>query len=160
MLIAKPIKIQIAHGNETEVRVTILMSVEKCAEQLNISLSQNQAVTLSDDLIEVYSHDSVEDITECLKNGRRGEYGFGHNSRNSLNMILIREWMSLHLEDKAIEREKVNKKSKMSNKEPLQNVDYEEYKIRSEKEDKEKKEEKQGSEEFNNFKAKYLRDRK
>jgi len=132
------------------------MAVEKCAEQLNISMSQNQASTLSDDLIDVYSHDSVEDITECLKNGRRGEYGFGHNSRNSLNMILIREWMSLHLEKKAIEREKENKKNKIENNEPLEIVDYEAYKIRTKKEDKEKKDKKQGSEEYNNFKHDWL----
>jgi len=123
-------------------------------------MSEIQVVTLCEDLVDTYTYDSIEDVRECLKNGRRGVYGFGHNSRNSLNMILIREWMSLYLDKKAIEREKVNKKSKMSNKEPLQEVDYEAYKIRSEKEAKEKKEEKQGSEEFNNFKAKYLRDRK
>jgi len=127
---------------------------------LNISMSDNQVLTLCEDLVDTYTYDSIEDVRECLKNGRRGVYGFGHNSRNSFTMILIREWMSLHLEDKAIEREKVNKKSKMSTKEPLQEVDYEAYKIRSEKEAKEKKEEKPGSEEFNKFKAQYLRDRK
>jgi len=156
LLTCKTIASQIQAHGDVSVLTEIRLSVEKCALALNITMSEIQVVTLCEDLVDTYTYDSIEDVRECLKNGRRGLYGFGHNSRNSLNMILIREWMSFHLENKAIEREKVNDKSKMSNKEPLQEVDYAAYQIRKSKEDEEKKEEKQGSEQYNNFKLKYL----
>lgn len=78
-------------------------------------MSNNQVLTLCNDIMDSYPTESIEDVRECLKNGRRGVYGFGMNSRSSLNMILFREWMTNHLEIKAELRtkrhEEKNKKS-------------------------------------------------
>lgn len=150
---------QIKEHGKQNVLTEISISIRTCALALNITLSEIQLVTLCNDVIDVYHHDSIEDVRECLKMGRRGVYGFGHNSRNSLNMILISEWMQKHLEKKAIEREKLHKKN-MITKEPLQNVDYKAYHIRMEQEAKEKKEDNKQDEQYNNFKHNYLNNQK
>lgn len=90
-----------------------------------------QAAVLSKDVLDKYHYDSIEDVREALKKGRRGTYGFGHNSRSSLNMILISEWMEKHLEEKAEAREKMISEIQ-SPTEPLEIVDYEAYKERVE----------------------------
>ena len=154
----KNISLQVKEHGELAVLTEVRLYVEKCAMALNIQMSQIQVVTLCEDLIDTYSHDSIEDLRECLKSGRTGAYGFGHNSRNSLNMILIREWMAAHLEKKAIEREKHHQKTKIL-KQPIEDIDYEAYKIRAKKEDAEKKEAKRGSEDYQKLRAEYLMNR-
>lgn len=106
LLKCKPIMEQIAAHGEGPVKAKVRMAVEKCAIGLNIELSDAQVVVLCEDLIDTYSHDSIEDILECLKKGRRGVYGFGHNRRDTLNMVLIREWMQAHLAEKWEQRER------------------------------------------------------
>lgn len=142
------------HG-DVAVLTEISLSVEMCAMALNISMSNIQLVTLCNDIMESYPHDSIEDVRECFKNARRGMYGFGMNSRNSLNMILVREWMSLHLESKASARYQNHMKSKVD-KQFLEKVDYEAYKIRVKKEDGVKKSESDKDREYNQYKAKFL----
>jgi hypothetical protein len=159
LLKCKTIASQIIKVGVEHVLIEIRLSVQKCAMALNISMSDNQVVTLCEDLMDTYTYDSIEDVRECLKDGRQGKYGFGHNSRNSLNMVLITEWMSFHLEKKEIERRKADKNSYTTSKKELPKVDYKAYQIRMEKEDREKHKEKQGSEEYNDFKLKYLSDR-
>ncbi len=89
------------------VLMEIRLYVEKCANALNIKMNDGQVSTLCEDLMETYKHDSLEDLRECLKAGRRGEYGFGHEQRNSLNMLIVRQWMGKHLEKKSLARENV-----------------------------------------------------
>lgn len=93
------------HGEELVID-KIKLSLNKCALGLNINLQPESYETLAADILEVYQYDSVEDVIQCLKKGRQGKYGFGHNNRQSITMILIKEWMALHLEEKAIAREK------------------------------------------------------
>lgn len=93
-------------SGEREVLSTLRISLEKCSISLGMELTDQTCAILCEDIFEKYKYDSVEDIVECLKKARRGYYGFGHNSRKSLNMVLISEWMAKHLEEKAIEREK------------------------------------------------------
>ena len=64
---------------------------------------------MADDLIDQYKTDSLEDIREALKKGRRGHYG---NNYGKLNMIVISGWMKLHLEEKAKAREAQIQKQK------------------------------------------------
>lgn len=106
LLKCRPIVQQIATYGEGPVKAKVRMAVEKCAIGLNIELSDAQVVVLCEDLIDTYSHDSIEDVLECLKKGRRGVYGFGHNRRDTLNMVLIREWMGQHLSEKWEQRER------------------------------------------------------
>ena len=76
---------------------------------LNIDLSNEQLQILTEDIIEVYKWDSIEDIQICLRNGRQGKYG---TTYNKLNMIVINDWMGKHLEEKAIAREHQYKEHK------------------------------------------------
>ncbi len=80
----------------------------------NLIDNKNRLETLSEDLIETYYYDSLEDIRECLKKGRRGEYGFGHHKRGYVTMLLLREWMGKHLDQKAQIREKEIEKQKVN----------------------------------------------
>lgn len=84
-----------------------------------------------------------------------GVYGFGHNSRSSLNMVLISEWMEKTLETKIDEREKEHKKMKGSDKDELPNIDYNEYKKRLNAEKEEIKEIDAKERAYREFKFKY-----
>ena len=112
------------------VKLEIVISIQKCSVGLGIQMSEMQMSILADDLMDVYKLDSVEDIIQCLKKGRSGKYGFGHNSRQSLNMMVLREWMAKHLDEKGEAREKELSKHKDHNDDDLGLVDYEAYKSR------------------------------
>ena len=58
---------------------------------------------MTEDLVDKYKYDSIEDIQQALKKGRRGDYG---RIYGKINMIVISEWMEKHLELKidAMER--------------------------------------------------------
>lgn len=102
LLNAKPINEQILKFGRNDVDNEISKSVTKCAIGLEIELSNHVLQILIEDIVDKYKFDSIEDIQECLKKGRRGHYG---TTYNKLNMIVISDWMSKHLEEKAIERE-------------------------------------------------------
>ncbi|MGH1436579.1 MAG: hypothetical protein ACRBG0_19205 [Lewinella sp.] len=87
----------------------VMRFVSKCATQLNISASAEFIETLSEDIIDVYKYDSLEDIAECLKKGRQGRYGINYGK---LNMVVIQEWMAKHLEEKYRAREAAHENSK------------------------------------------------
>ena len=94
-------------------------------------MTEGQAVVLSRDLFERYYFDSLEDIREALKKGRMGVYGFGHNSRTSLNMVLIAEWMALQLEEKSKARETLLQNQKSTRGlEEIDELDYDAYRER------------------------------
>ena len=127
LLRTRPVQLQVKeHGREL-ILTMIRVSVEKCADSLGIKISDSQVVTLCNDLIDVYTHDSVEDIQQCLKKGRQGLYGFGHNKRDSLTMPLIREWMAQHLEEKAAERERIISDRKYNEAMPVTDEKAREY---------------------------------
>lgn len=107
-----------AHGTDIVI-VSIRVALEKCAAGLGINLSPHQMSMLCSDLIDVYSYDSIEDIQQCLKKARQGKYGFGHHKRDMITMSLIREWMAEHLDEKAIEREKIIQGRKYKESEPV-----------------------------------------
>lgn len=109
----KPIReMSKAHG-EDAVKGTITKAVIKCAMCLGIDMPFNLAVTLSEDIMDVYPYDSVESVLTALKNGRQGMYGFGMNNRKTLNMVLIRDWMEKTLDEIAKARqEEQNEKFK------------------------------------------------
>jgi hypothetical protein len=137
LLKCKPILSQIKEVGKNSVLTHIRVGVEKCAMALGINLTDSQVSTLCQDIIDRYVQDSIEDVIECLKKGRMGFYGFGHNTRASLNMLVISEWMNQHLEGKANLRERELSKYKAKS-DPLDDVDYESYKIRAQVEIKQK----------------------
>lgn len=146
------------------VQITIKKAVTKCCAGLNIHMDPGLIDLLVEDLVDVYKYDSVEDIIECLKKGRQGKYGFGHNSRSALTMILIGEWMAKHLEEKAIAREKElqNQKKKdvpeiIKNKEGNEIDMYEAYRRRQAGEKKKEKLTNEQENEFQRLRLEYLK---
>lgn len=141
-LINPPIKsILNEHGLEMVLNV-VKLSIAKCTEALQINLSDTQKETLAEDLIEVYEWDSIEDIQEALKRGRQGEFGASYKQ---LNMIVVREWMRVILDEKAALREKAKQNEKKEEKkEPIQQSKQEYYDnyLRVEREKKEAKKKK------------------
>ncbi len=109
LLKAIPISQQIVKFGRHEVENQVSASIMKCATGLGIQLSGVESKILIEDIIDKYKFDSIEDVQQCLKNGRRGNYG---PTYNKLNMIIISDWMAKHLEEKAIARERKLEKIK------------------------------------------------
>ncbi|TNE74957.1 hypothetical protein EP331_00260 [bacterium] len=100
--------LQIKDHGELSVLNYVKANLLKLSTAIGDNLDQDYSrlEMIAEDLIELYHYDSIEDIRECLKKGRRGDYGFGHHKRGYVTMLLLREWMEKHLEEKAIIREK------------------------------------------------------
>lgn len=158
LLNCKVMRSQVLAVGKESVLTEIRLSVEKCAMALNIKMTDSQVIILCQDILSKYNTESIEDVRECFKKGRLGYYGFGMNSRNSLNMIILSEWMELHLIEKSKAREEHQRKLKISKKK-LDNVDYEAYKIRMKEEDKKEKPESKNDEGYNKFKNEWIRSR-
>ena len=158
LLKAKPINEQILKFGRNDVNLEIAKYVNKCLTGLDIELPNDKIQILIEDIVEVYKFDSIEDIKICLKNGRQGKYG---KTYGKLNMIIIQEWMSIHLDRKAAARESANSTAKHDFK------DREEYenavKVGSNK-NQEKKERKKAERydeiSYEEFKANYEDDAK
>jgi len=136
----------------------ISKSITKCCQALGIEIAEETILMLADDILEVYRYESIEDVIYCLKKGRQGFYGFGHNKRGSLNMIVIRDWMALMLDEKASAREKKLAKEKTDIPE-IVDVDYDRFK-ENWKLRKNKKSEGQREVDYHNYKQNYLNEKK
>ncbi len=101
LLKAKPIINQITKFGRQSVNLEIAKYVNKCVKGLNIEIDNLSLQILIEDIVDVYKYDSIEDIQVCLKNGRQGKYG---KTYNKLNMVVFSEWMSKHLEQKAMDK--------------------------------------------------------
>lgn len=123
-LINPPLVVLLKEKGESPVIGLIIASIKKCAEALQIGLTDTQIETLAEDLIDVYKYDALEDIIEAFKRGRQGAFGATYKQ---LNMIVVREWMAVILEEKAELREKAKEREKKADKEPLPKVDYNAY---------------------------------
>lgn len=127
LLKCKPMFLQIKEHSDKAVKNKVAGFLIKCSSQLGLTYEPNFIETLAEDVIDKFKYESLEDIAECLKKGRQGDYG---TSYNKLTMIVISDWMAKHLEDKAINREKLIKQKYQTTKEPLKVVDYEKFKAR------------------------------
>ena len=128
ILKAKPIFLQVNEHSEKHVKQIIATWLLKLSSSIGDTLHNDadRLTTLVEDLMDVYSYDSLEDVRECFKKGRRGEYGFGHHKRGFITMLLLREWMSRHLEEKAVIREKEIARKKVDIKE-VENFDAKKF---------------------------------
>ena len=108
LLKCKPIAEVSREVSEEAVKMTIAQALLKCSAAMNIQMPQASIEVISEDIIEKYKYESVEDIVECLKKGRRGDYATDKDSKayGKLNMEVIAIWMSKHLDAKYQEREK------------------------------------------------------
>lgn len=120
-------KYQSAQHGHGQVLGVIAKAVEDAKTALNIQMSPRQIEMLVDDLYDVYQNESIEEVITCLKKGRQGKFGFGHNNRSSLTMLLIRDWMTEELKVKAAARETAHNQLKAESKEVLPDLDYSKF---------------------------------
>ena len=109
----------------------ILNALSETFLSIGCECTAKQLKLFTDDLMDKYRLDSIEDILECLKNGRQGNYG---NNYGKLNMIVITDWMDQHLESKYREREKKEQNEKKKNASEIPTIDYKAYRERLERE--------------------------
>ena len=162
LLLAKPINEQILIHGRNDVNIEIGKYVTKCARGLGVELSNESLQILIEDIIEVYKWDAIEDIQVCLKNGRQGKYG---PTYNKLNMIIIQEWMSKHLEQKAIARENQYKTRRHDFETREEYLKAVEIGLKRDAEDKKRRKEIEkeihdNNNEFAKFKAEYEKNKK
>jgi len=91
-----------------EVQECLHAMFASIVQTLGVKSTPGLIVEMVEDAIEVYGYESMEDISLCLRNGRQGKYGTIYNK---FNFIVFREWMTKHLEEKAILREREVKKA-------------------------------------------------
>lgn len=91
--------------SKEDIKKEIQMSILKCSESLGVAMSPDQVTTLSEDILEVYKYESVEDITLCLKRARQGYY-MDVNNYGKINMLVFKQWMAIHLDMKYQAKEK------------------------------------------------------
>jgi hypothetical protein len=108
LLKCKPIAEVSREVSEEAVKMVIAQSLLKCSAAMNIQMPQPSLEVIAEDIIDKYKFESVEDIIECLKKGRRGDYATDKDSKayGKLNMEVISIWMTKHLDVKYQEREK------------------------------------------------------
>gem|GEM_PF-2418739 len=115
---------QIREGNEKTVQTQVISAIVKASEAMQINLSDSAIKIITEDLIDMYQYESIQDIIECLKQGRRGVYGV--NSYGKLNLELISKWMQIYLDGKYLAKEN-HEKIKQSLIEKDNDFDAEEF---------------------------------
>jgi hypothetical protein len=151
LLRAAPIVSQILECGRNDVEVEISKYVTKCIQGLGLQMDNYSIQLLTEDIVEKYKYDSIEDVQICLKKGRQGYYG---TTYNKLNMVVISEWMTKHLEEKAIIREREVNKLKLSNDFPGW-ATREDYEKAAMKPTKKKNMKPEIDEDYRRFKAEY-----
>jgi hypothetical protein len=100
-----------------EVYKEIRVSVEVLCMSLGINMTKMLIQMLVQDIYEVYKHDSIEDVQQCLRKARLGTYTFAKKNKDGmfeyfkkdvLTFPLVKHWMTLHLDEKAEIREREN----------------------------------------------------
>ncbi|MEC7753838.1 MAG: hypothetical protein VYB44_07395 [Bacteroidota bacterium] len=107
LLKCKPVFQQIQEYGFNQVKSIIGISIMKCSDSLSIPLNEKTISILAEDLLDKYSHDAIEDITEAIRKGRTGKYSNDPSTKSygKLNMEVFSVWMTHHLEEKARARE-------------------------------------------------------
>lgn len=86
-----------------DIKSALDLAITELSMSLNTkyNLTDLQLKSLVDYLYEQYKYESLEDIVYCLNMAKRGAYGIIY----SLDAATISQWLSIHLENKAAERE-------------------------------------------------------
>jgi len=128
------------HGEES-----VLYIIKTALKKLAISMygeirdsAKSQIQVISEDLVSKYPTDSIEDIIEAIKKGRRNHNNKYPNPYNRFNMELFNGWISTQLEEKAEQREKTKV---IESKEPIPDIDYSTAIYKKKKREKPKTEE-------------------
>ena len=136
-----------AHGEES-----VLYIIQTALKKLAIAMygeirdsAKAQIQVISEDIVSKYPTDSIEDIIEAIKKGRRNHNNKYPNTYNRFNMELFSGWISTQLEEKEEQREKKDKQREktkvIESKEPIPDIDYSRSIYKKKKREKPKTEE-------------------
>ncbi|MCH7827000.1 MAG: hypothetical protein IIC75_03330 [Bacteroidetes bacterium] len=137
---------------------TIAERIEKELRNINVlygfKVQENYYPLFVDFIIQIYKFESMNDIIMCLTNGSNGNYGKPFKQLDP--GTFQNDWMSKHLEQKSIEREKqyLENKHKWESKDDYLKAVKEGIKRQSQEKEIEDAD-KQNVFDFNNFKMKY-----
>ncbi len=141
---------------------SIAERIEKELKNINVlygfKVDENYYPLFVDFIIQTYKFESINDIVMCLVNGSNGNYGKPFKQLDP--GTFQNEWMSKHLEQKAIEREKQYSRNKHE-------WDTKEDYLKAVKEGAKREKDIKGNEEdnkkfmqdYNNYKMKYEADK-
>lgn len=114
-------QVPLIQADQRQAVLVIIALIDSTANALGIEISDESKKILSEDIIEVYPAESLEDIAAMFKKARQGYYGFEMNSRKVLSMPLVRHWMTMYLEKKYTEVNKAIHNAKYQNQENREN---------------------------------------
>ena len=159
LLECKHIQDQVREHGEKSVLYIIQTSLKKLAIAMYGEIRDSakaQIQVISEDLISKYPTDSIEDIIEAIKKGRRNHNNKYPNPYNRFNMELFSGWISTQLEEKEEQREKKDKQREktkvIESKEPIPDIDYSTSIYKKKKREKPKTEEDKESDLINYYK--------
>lgn len=137
-----PMVVLARQGKKEAVLAIILAALDKCIMAMDFDVTDQRRALLASDIMETYTHDSIEDVIEALKQGRQLKLERPpHASRSKFSMEYVSHWMSQILDKKSAEREKIRQKEiaeeNASGAIPV--IDYKAYKLRAAKERENKK---------------------
>jgi len=113
--------------NEKEYVQLISIALKKFCNVWDLKIELGRILTLAEITFSNYVNESILDILKATRNGTEGKHG---TTYNSLTPATINHWMELHLQQK-YEAKETNLLKYKQDKEPLQDVDYEAYKKRT-----------------------------
>lgn len=96
---------QLVRDHGAQVFQVIDQELKDCAFALDFEMPDRRRRIITQDLVEVYSHDTLVDIVRGIRKIRKGEIKL----YNSFNIEKIREAVTLSLEETAASREKFHR---------------------------------------------------
>lgn len=140
-------------GQTIKLTAYLLQRLSKLYQLSN--WTEDNAVFLAEWIYDNYKYDSLDDIISCLKNPPHTD-----NKQWRLTPDTIKEWMRIILEEKADKREVENKKLKETFKDPLEDIDYDAFKIKIEKEGLPGESKNKPDPQYEKFRMEYLANKK
>lgn len=137
-----------------EIADRIIKELKNINTLYGFSVDENYYPLFVDFIIQTYKFESMQDIVMCLRNGTNGKYGKPFKQLDPATFQ--NDWMSQHLEQKAIERENQHQKNKHDFKTREEYVNAVQVGSENKKKaDKIRESNKDDIIDYNNFKMKY-----
>lgn len=110
-LLAPTLKSLEAQFGQDDLATVIAYQIMQTSDFFNLkaNLREDQALETAYLILEKYPFETLEDFAIVFKNAKTGKYG---ELFNRLDGQIIFKWMEHHLEDKAIQREKLHQAAK------------------------------------------------
>jgi hypothetical protein len=98
---------------ELNIEMSVFAIVAEYMEHFNVkmSMTDKQIQFFSEQFVEQFGHESLDDLILCLKSAAGGKFG---EIYNSIDPPILFKWFRLHLDSKYQEREKIEGRKKIT----------------------------------------------